>query len=218
MKLLLTSSGVTNKILATSLRKLLGKEFSDAKLAFIPTAANAEAGHKDWLIDNLVEFRDLGFAQVDIVDISAISEETWKERLNEADVLVFGGGNTFYLNDWVARSGLKGLLPEMLRTKVYVGISAGSMIATKDLSLSDSKKLYEENVGGFEDNEGVGLVHFHIRPHFNSPHFPDVNSESLKEIADKLPETIYAIDDNSAIEVIDDEILVVSEGAWEKFN
>lgn len=218
MKLLLTSGGITNEKLKQSLLKLIGKNFNETNLVFIPTAANVEAGGKEWLIDNLSEFKNLGFASVDIVDISAIPTEMWKKRLEDADVLVFGGGNTAYLNKWVQESGLKDSLPEMLKDKVYVGISAGSMIAAKDLTLSDSKELYEEEVGGFDDVEGIGLVDFQTRPHYKSPFFPKVTSENLTRISKNIKQALYALDDNSGIEVCDGEISVVSEGEWDRFN
>ena len=44
MKLLLTSSGITNKSIEKALLELLGKLFKKAHLTFIPTAANVERG------------------------------------------------------------------------------------------------------------------------------------------------------------------------------
>jgi len=60
MKLLLTSSGLTNKSIAKALLDLAGKPFSELNLVFIPTAANVEKGDKDWLLQDLINCRNLG--------------------------------------------------------------------------------------------------------------------------------------------------------------
>jgi dipeptidase E len=97
MKLLLTSAGITNKSIADALLDLAGKPFEETSVAFVPTASNVEKGDKGWLIDNLVQLQRLNFKQIDIVDISAVPENIWKPRLEEADILFFGGGNTYCL-------------------------------------------------------------------------------------------------------------------------
>lgn len=218
MKLLLTSAGLSNKSISKALLELAGKPFSQLKLVFIPTAANVEKGDKDWLIKDFINCKNLGFKSIDIVDISAIPRDMWLPRLEEADVLLVGGGNTFHLMNWVEKSGLKGFLSGLLNTRIFVGISAGSMIACRGLDLSMSERLYDDKPGEFKKDEGLGYVDFLIRPHLNSPYFPDVNLKNLEEISKELPDTFYAIDDNTAIKVVDGEIAVISEGEWKKFN
>ena len=158
MKLLLTSSGNTNKSIESALLELLGKPFKEANITFIPTAANIEEGNKSWLVDDMYNFRKLGFASFDIIDISAVPKEIWFPSFQNADILVFGGGNVKYLREWIKNSGVEEALPELLKTKVYVGISAGSMVTAKNISLSYADILYYEETGGFKDIEGLGLV------------------------------------------------------------
>jgi hypothetical protein len=92
--------------IADTFESLLDQPFSQANLAYVPTAANVELGDKGWLIDRLAEMKALDFRQVDIVDISALSKDQWLPRLEEANVVTFGGGCTPHLLDWLARSGL----------------------------------------------------------------------------------------------------------------
>ena len=219
MKLLLTSGGITNTSIATALQNLVEKPFKEVNVAFIPTAANVESGDKDWLILNYKELYDLGIHELDIVDFSAVTRDVWLPRLQHADILVFGGGNTFHLMYCAEKYGLKEELLKLLQTRVYVGISAGSMITTKNLALSQSRTLYSEEIGQLQqDDEGLGFVDFHIRPHLHSPWFPKVRSEVVKPLADQLQEPVYAIDDNTAIQVINGEITLVSEGKWQLFD
>ena len=57
MKLLLTSSGITNKSIADALFELVGKKPEDTSVVFIPTASNVEVGDKEWFIDDLVALK-----------------------------------------------------------------------------------------------------------------------------------------------------------------
>lgn len=219
MKLLLTSEGLSNKSIVSALLELTKKPFNELNLAFIPTAANMESGDKtDWLIKDLIVLKKLNFKSIDIVDISAVSKDIWLPRLQDADILYVEGGNTAHLMYWMEKSGLQELLLEMLKTKVYVGVSAGSMVVCNDLALNVHKYLYDENVEEPQKNDGIGLVDFSIIPHLNASEYPNLNVNNLEKIKKEIQGVFYLIDDNTAIKVIDDEIEIISEGVWKKFN
>jgi dipeptidase E len=217
MKLFLTSAGLTNKTLVKAFNDLVGLPEKEIKIAFIPTAANVEDGDKDWLINDYANLKKQNYF-VDIVDISALPKEIWLSRLEEANVIFVGGGNTFYLMSWMKKSGIEKILPKLLETRVYAGVSAGSMVPTVNLRMSTSQKSFSEKVFPLENDKGLGFVDFHIRPHLNSEYFPKLRIKYLKEIANDIPEAVYAIDDNSAVMVNGDKIEVISEGKWKKFN
>ncbi|MFA7252669.1 MAG: Type 1 glutamine amidotransferase-like domain-containing protein [Candidatus Paceibacterota bacterium] len=217
MKLLLTSGGLENKIIIDTLRDLIGKDFKDAKLVFIPTAANVEVGDKWWLISDLAKCRELGFKEVDIMDIAAVSKDIWKPRLENADVIMVGGGNTSYLMGQIKKSGLAKALPDLLKSRVYVGISAGSMVVSPNLREKEMQRLYEEPIAEDATNEGLGFVDFLVVPHMNSPFFPRA-AELIDEVAKDIDTPLYAIDDQTAVKVVDGKIEVVSGGKWRRFN
>ncbi len=210
-KLLLTSAGITNQILATALKELVGKPPSTTSIAFIPTAANTEAGSKGWLIDDLRRLKELGYA-VDIVDISAIEKSMWLPRLESADIIFVGGGNTYHLLHWVRLSGLEEVLPKLLETRVYAGISAGSIITGPSLQASSLRSYYPEDVG--KDSAGLKYVDFHIRPHLNSPSFPKVRKPQAQQDFADFAEAVYVIDDQTAIQVVNGDIEVIGEGDY----
>ena len=218
MKLLLTSAGFTNKSISDALLKLACRPFSRLKLAFIPTAANVETGGKEWLITDLHNCLKLSFAQVDIVDISAVPKEIWLPRLEETDILFFGGGNTFHLMNWVIKSGLKNLLPKMLQTKIYVGLSAGSQLACLWNSNKQDTYFYAEPPEKTDRYDCLKFANFLVMPHLNSSDFPRVNLTEIAKYFKDFNEQIYALDDNSAIMVDVDKLTVVSQGKWRKFN
>lgn len=213
-----TSAGISNESIAKALFDLVGKKPQETSLVFIPTASNIENGDKGWLIDDLTNLRKQNFKSIEIADISAIDKIIWRPRLKSADILYFEGGDNFYLMEWINKSGLGRLLPQLLVNKVYVGVSAGSMVISKDLNLNSLQILYQENLDRTEDLLGLNLVDFYFFPHLNSPHFPHVRPDLIKEFAQKQTDKIYALDDNSALKVIDDSVEIISEGKWLVFN
>ena len=179
MKLLLTSGGITNKSIANALFDLVGKKPEDTTLVFIPTAANVEMGDKGWLIDDLANLKKQNFKSIDIADISAVDQAVWFPKFKQADILFFEGGNTHHLMEWINKSGLVSLLPELLKTKVFVGLSAGSMVTNPDLALKISQIVYEEDLDKTEDMKGLGFVDFYFLPHLNSEHFPKLREINI---------------------------------------
>lgn len=214
MKLLLTSAGISNTSIAQALFDLVGKKLAEISLVFVPTASNMEMGDKTWLIDDLINLKKLDLKSIDIADISAVEKSVWLSKFEAADVLYFEGGSTYHLMEWITKSGLQEMLPELLKTKVFVGVSAGSMVACKDLSLKISQIVYEEDLDKTEDMLGLGYVDFYILPHLNSEYFTKVREEHIRESTMGMTEKIYALDDQSAVKVVDGKAEVVSEGRY----
>jgi len=209
MKLLLTSGGITNKTIAGALTDLVGKPANQAKIGFIPTAANVEEGNKDWFIATLAELTQEGY-WIDIVDPSAPGVD-WKKRLAAVDIVFVNGGNTFHLLDQMRKTHFDVWLKENLSTKVYVGVSAGSIVATPSIAVA-SVDNGDENLAGLTDLRGLGLVDFEI-----SPHTPEIVShKGNQEYRRTTSNTLYEIDDQTAVRIVDHETEVVSEGVWAK--
>ncbi|MEU8664892.1 Type 1 glutamine amidotransferase-like domain-containing protein, partial [Actinoplanes philippinensis] len=139
MKLLLTSGGVTNPAIHAALVDLLGKPISECRALAIPTA---QWGHpmcgpasvRDFVAATPVPGRTymsgLDWASLGVLELTAlptIGAERWIPWVREADVLLADGGDATYLCHWMRESGLAGLLPT-LADKVWVGVSAGSMV------------------------------------------------------------------------------------------
>ncbi len=218
MKLLLTSGGLTNTSIANALFDLVGKRPEGIVLCFIPTAATVEMGDKDWFINDLKNIAAQGFKSVSIADISAVPENIWRPQMEEADVLFFSGGNTYHLMEWINGSGLVNLLPEFLKTKVWVGISAGSMVTNPDLTAKISQAVYDEDYDKMGEVAGLNYVDFYTLPHFNSPYFPNLTEENIKKLAERIPKKIYVLDDQSALKVVDGKVEVITEGQYLECN
>jgi len=217
MKLLLTSGGITNESLKTAFSKLAPKNISECVLAFVPTAANIEED-KSWMEEDIENFKKTGIKEIIMVDIENLKKEEWLSKFKISDIICFGGGNTYHLLNWVRKSGLAEELRELLKTRLYVGISAGSIIPGPDVSYNGDI-FPEEEKADLTDLSGLNYVSFVVAPHYLSPHFSDTKDENLLELSKKLNYPIYALDDESAIVVEDGEQKeIISEGKWKRYN
>lgn len=217
MKFLLTSAGITNTLIEKVLLELVGKPASEISVAFVPTAASVISDDKGWLIENLNDFKDCGFKSIDIVDISAVPKENWQKRFETADVLCFGGGDEQYLVKVMRYTGAAEALPELLKTRVYMGISAGSMVVGKLLPEKLIRTILPEEI--FEGNDlGLALVDCTILPHYNSDYFAHLREGLLRSLEAQFTSTVYALDDSSALKIVDSKIEVVSEGKFLKLE
>ena len=228
MKLLLTSSGIVNDELADNLAQLVGKRFNELKIGFIPSAAFGEPSEdKGWMIDDLSQLRTRG-AMVAVISLADLTSEEIAEQLAPVDVVFVGGGQTFYLSWLLQQKGMFELLPKLLETKVYAGISAGTMIATPSLR-SDSFAIRQpdmsneelEKLGpvGRSSAKASGFVPFMIRPHMNGKaKYVDITPEVVQRAADASGLPVYAFDDSCAVRVDGDDVSVVGGGEWYKLE
>jgi dipeptidase E len=212
MKLLLTSAGITNNTIAKSFFNLAGKAAADIKVAFIPTAANIEEGNKvTWLFRQYDDLRKLGIEWIDMVDF-AYADVDWQTRLNECDVLYLTGGNTFYLLDQIRKQGFDEYLRKTLESKIYVGGSASSIIMTPTIDVA-AIPPGDPNLPGLTDLRALAYTDFEIEPHCD-----EVRFDTVEGYAKEHGKHMYAIDDQTAIQIIDDRIEVISEGKWKEFH
>jgi len=209
MKLLLTSGGLRNGSILNTFKDMLDKPFHEATLCFIPTASLAEAGDHGWFVDDLNRIHSLGWKQFDILSLEGLPKEMILDRLNVADVIYVEGGNTYALAKAIVDNDLAGTLLSILKTKVYVGVSAGSMIFSKDLTermvawYGEDEALY--NANDMQQLSPLNVFDWFLKPHVD---FTDWKAEDMS-----FP--YYAIDDQTAIKVVGSKVEVVSEGDWE---
>lgn len=209
MKLLLTSSGLSKRDIGVALQGVFDKSPSEVRVGFIPTAANVEPYNKDWMISQFAQLQRYGFYQIDIVDIAADGVD-WRTRLDACDMLWLSGGNTFYLLDQVRKTGFDEWLKENIESKVYVGGSASTILVTPTIKIADG---VDDNTVGLEDLSGLSLVDFEINVHCNAAMI-----EATKEYAEAAGHAVYALDDLSAIKVVDGDVEVISGGSWKLYE
>jgi dipeptidase E len=219
MKLLLTSGGVTNPSIHAALVRLLGKPVAESRALVVPTA---QWGHPmcgptsvQALVAAAPDFRyfsALGWASLGVLELTAlptIGAARWVPWVEEADVLLVDGGDATYLCHWMRESGLADLLPS-LPDKVWVGVSAGSMVMTPRIG------AHFVEWPSAPDDRTLGVVDFSIFPHLEA--FPTNTMAYAERWAADIDAPAYAIDEQTAIAVVDGTVEVVSEGQWRQFG
>jgi len=222
MQLLLTSAGVKNASIRNALIELLGKPIAECNALCIPTAGY---GHPmgspggAWRFVSGKEPRcpmvELGWKSVGLLELTAlptIAKERWQSWVRAADILLVNGGDAVYLAHWIRQSGLEALLPSLDRT-VWMGLSAGSMAMTPRVG----EDFVETKPSITGDDRALGIVDFSIFPHLDHPDMAENSLANAKRWAAGLGGPSYAIDDETAIQVIDGRVEVVSEGSWTYF-
>jgi dipeptidase E len=222
VKLLLTSAGIRNASIRDALLELLGKPIAESNALCIPTATYAHpwAGPGTaWRFISGEEPRcpmcELGWKSVGVLELTALptlGEDLWVPWVKEADVLLVNGGDALYLSHWMQESGLADLLSSLDDT-VWVGLSAGSLVM--------SERIGEYFVVRWKPPTGdraLGVVDFSIFPHLDNPELPDNTMAAAERWAAGIPGPAYAIDDETAITVVDGAVEVVSEGNWKLFE
>jgi dipeptidase E len=215
VKLLLTSGGVTNPSIERALVDLLGKPPADAAALCIPTAQWGHpmcgpvsargfvSGLPPWGGLSSMPWRSLGLLELSA--LPTIGAERWVPWVRDADVLLVDGGDATYLCHWMRESGLADLLPSLAET-VWVGVSAGSMVMTPRIGADFVQWP------AAPDDRTLGVVPFSIFPHLDV--FPENTVAEAERWAGEIGGPAYALDDQTAITVVDGDVKVVSEGRW----
>jgi dipeptidase E len=222
MKLLLTSAGISNPSIHAALLGLLGKPIADCTALCIPTALyghpqGSPAGAWRFITGQSgCPMVELGWKSVGVLELTAlpsIGPARWEPWVRQADVLLVEGGDALYLCHWMRQSGLAALLPTLERP-VWVGLSAGSMVMTP--RVGDAFVETRPPITG--DDRALGLVDFSIFPHLDHPGFTGNTMAQAERWAAGIGGPAYAIDDQTAIRVVDGEVTVVSQGQWRSFG
>jgi len=222
---------------------LLGKPVAESKALFVPTAIYPFPGGPGMAYQAIrgegsSPLCGLGWKSLGVLELTAlpsIEEDAWVPTVRDADALLVWGGDPLFLAGWMRRSGLTGLLPTLRSEAVYVGVSAGSIAAAAtfvetyveppravDGPLKSEDIVFATPRGDVDrilvTGQGAGLVDFAVIPHLEHPHHADASLANAEKWAARIPAPTYAIDDETAISVVDGAVRVVSEGQWKLFR
>ncbi|HRL12126.1 MAG TPA: Type 1 glutamine amidotransferase-like domain-containing protein [Aggregatilineales bacterium] len=220
MKLLLTSAGIKNASIHNALVDLLGKPIADCSALCITTASyalrNGPALAWSFITGEGSEtpMTELGWKSVGVLELTALpslDKAIWLPSVQDTDVLLVNGGDPLYLSYWMRQSELADLLPSL--RAVYVGLSAGSMVMAPNIGTHFVG--WTPPTGG---DETLGLVDLAMFPHLDHEMLPHNSMADAERWAAGMRVPGYAIDDQTAIKVVDGSIEVISEGQWRLFT
>jgi len=203
--LLLTSNGMQMK---NEIVGLLQKPAYDITVAFVSTAAKSQENldyvKKDWNI-----MRDeMGF-NVEEIDIEGKKESEVMKLLEFKDIIFVEGGNTFYLLNAMRKCNFEKIIRKLLKKgKVYIGASAGSIVAGRTIKTANWKDG-DKNIVNLKSLKGLNLVPFDIFVHYQPEH-----AEIIKK---NMPfkwqrRKLKIITDDQAILVQGREVALIGKG------
>lgn len=201
--LFLTSAGMQVK---EEILKILLKPPNQIKLAHITTASKPEPD-TSYVKKDVKVMEELGF-QAEDIDIAGKSEAELRELLSSFDVIYVQGGNTFHLLKYARESGFDKVVTELIdRGVIYIGVSAGSIIAGPNIETSGWDPAWDTNDVNLQDLTGLNLIPFTIVPHFERK-----DRNVYLEKAGQAPYPIRYLTDDQAFLVQDGKVTLVGNG------
>ena len=183
----------------SSIGSLIKEEIDNKKVAFIPTASLHE-GYTGYVGSARKLFKKLG-ASVTEIDISTEAYSTIQAVFEDADVIYFTGGNSFFLMDQLRKTETDELLKkELANGKLMIGESAGAIICAPTIQYIEQMDEKPEDYSQ-EDNEGLDLIDFYVLPHYLTAPFKKITERIMAEFSDL---NICAINNHQAI-IVNDE-------------
>ena len=183
----------------SSVGSLIKEEIDNKKVAFIPTASLHE-GYTGYVGSARKLFKKLG-ASVTEIDISMEAYSTIQAVFEDADVIYFTGGNSFFLMDQLRKTETDELLKkELANGKLMIGESAGAIICAPTIQYIEQMDEKPEDYSQ-EDNEGLDLIDFYVLPHYLTAPFKKITERIMAEFSDL---NICAINNHQAI-IVNDE-------------
>ena len=148
----------------SSVGSLIKEEIENKKVAFIPTASLRE-GYTGYVGSARKLFKKLG-AIVTEIDISTEAYSTIQSVFEDADVIYFTGGNSFFLMDQLRKTRTDGLLKkELANGKLMIGESADAIICAPSIQYIEQMDEKPEDYSQ-EDDAGLDLIDFYVLPHY----------------------------------------------------
>lgn len=205
MKLFLTSSSISENLREDFLR-IYGKDPHTSRCYFIPTA-NDQEENKFYVCKSMDDLALLGFNPI-WYSLKYKTKELVQKELADADMIWVGGGNTFYLLNIARMTGFLDVVTDLVKNKgvAYGGISAGTVLLSKDISSLNWEPYGDENTIGLTDLSALNLIDLTSIVHYSDEYKEAIESNK------SLDETIYTIPNGGMI-VVEDEKVSLFGGA-----
>ncbi len=127
-------------------------------------------------------FKKLG-AIVTEIDISTETYSTIQSVFEDADVIYFTGGNSFFLIDQLRKTGTDELLKkELVKGKLMIGESAGAIICAPSIQYIEQMDEKPEDYS--QEDAGLDLIDFYVLPHYLTAPFKKVTEKIMTEFSD----------------------------------
>lgn len=191
MTLYLTSTGFENEQVSQRFKSVvITKDIKE--ISFLVISVQDNDSDAFYLQKTKNELNNIGAVNVDVFELRNEPFVPAKEY----DVVYVCGGNTFVYLDRIKKTGLDKFIIDSVKSgrSVYVGVSAGSIIAGPDISIAGWGSECDSNVINLEDLSGLGLTDIVV-----SPHYHDELKAEIDDFREKYGYQVYEITDEQAI-------------------
>ena len=166
----------------SSVGSLIKEEIDNKKVAFIPTASLRE-GYTGYVGSARKLLKKMG-ASVTEIDISTEAYSTIQSVFEDADVIYFTGGNSFFLIDQLRKTETDELLKkELANGKLMIGESAGAIICAPTIQYIEQMDEKPEDYSQ-EDDAGLDLIDFYVLPHYLTVPFKKTTEKIMAAFSD----------------------------------
>lgn len=184
------------------LKKLFDK--ANPRIGFIPASSDPE---RNYYTERKNFYSELGME----MDVYFELDKEWRPdllgSLLDCGAIHLSGGNTYYFLHWLRkRNIMDALVRYVAQGGVLIGVSAGSVLMTPDISTS--ALCGDEVMEGETDFSGLGLVDFSFVPHFGDI---QVDLDDLKQYSRDKQMPVYAARDSGGIVVLENEIKCIGD-------
>lgn len=196
--MLLTSTGLSSKNVYDKFVKI--KDSKDLKKAVMITTASTDKENNQYNQMGMSQLKSAGIEVVDFYDF----ENDESKDLSSYDIIYVCGGNTFKLMKFAREANFDKNIKFLLeRGGVYIGVSAGSLIAGPSIQIANEVNP-DKNEVALTDFSGFNITDLIIFPHYSS----DIEEE-IKSFENKNNVKIERIDNSQAILVENGEKTLV---------
>lgn len=175
-------------------------------IAFIPTASLTEP-IRFYVKKGKKALEEAGMI-VEEVEITQLPKEEISSILHKCDYIYITGGNTFFLLQELKRKGVDKIISKQVKLgKLYIGESAGAIIASPDAEYMRSVNFDPiEKAPELKDCTSLDLVDFYTIPHYGSFPFKKKGEKIVQLYNEKLQ--LIPISNKQAVIIEDSNIQI----------
>ncbi len=195
MKLILTSAGFVNKEILQVFTEQISTPIVESKILVISCAQSPE--EEFYVNKSKEEIVQIGFENITLVNLITV-DESFVSNLSATenfDVIYVCGGNTFTILGKLVESGLdKFIIEQLMLGTIYVGVSAGSIIAGPSIEVAGWGSEGDKNEVGLQDLSGFNFTDIAVYPHYHV----ELQGE-VEEFRKKVSYRVVELTNNQAV-------------------
>jgi len=191
MTLYLTSNGLEDSYVAERFKKVVLPK-DPGSISFLVISVQDNESDAFYLQKTKDELSKIGATNIDVFELKDEKFDTTKKY----DVIYVCGGNTFVYLDRIRKTGLDKFIVDSVKSNgsIYVGVSAGSIIAGPNIEIAGWGDEGDLNDVGLADLRGLNLANIAIYPHYREELKPE-----LDEFRKRYGYQVEELEDNQAI-------------------